>query len=343
MKRTPRSTALCGVLAAASLLLVLALPRGARAERAVVFAAGALKPSERAAVAAAAATAVTEAGWSTAAPSLSTKEDRALAECLASDKREGCVGALLEREHVDRGVMLRVAIEGEKKAPTWVVYGWVFRPGGELLALDTRYCESCTSESGAAAARELASALVKAARAETERTVLRVRSTPGSAKVTLDDKPVGVTELELEVYPGTHLVRLERDGYRAETREVSVEDGERALLDVELVPSAGAGDHATGDAKRRSSRWPWAVLGAGTLCLVGGGVLLAIDEDRATSGGVRLPEYRDTALGGAILGGAGLAAIGVSTYLLVTREARSPRPAVAVLPGSAWVGVAGAF
>jgi hypothetical protein len=66
-----------------------------------------------------------------------------------------------------------------------------------------------------------------------------VRSTPGSAKVTLDDKPVGVTELELEVYPGTHLVRLERTGYRAETREVSVEDGERALLDVELVPSAG--------------------------------------------------------------------------------------------------------
>jgi hypothetical protein len=112
--------------------------------------------------------------------------------------------------------------------------------------------------------------------------------------------------------------------------------------------NAGDGTSATGDGAasptdtgERSRMLPYGLVGAGALALVGGVVMIAIDEDPNPIG-VQSPTYRDTATIGTVVGIAGAAALGVGLYLWIT-DKPSSQPIAAVSRDGAVVGWAGRF
>lgn len=86
---------------------------------------------------------------------------------------------------------------------------------------------------------------------------------------------------------------------------------------------------------------PYSLMGVGALALVGGIVMIAIDEDPSPSG-TQSPTYRDTGTAGAIVTGVGAAALGVGLYLWMTEKPAS-HPVAAVSHDAAVVGWAGRF
>lgn len=86
---------------------------------------------------------------------------------------------------------------------------------------------------------------------------------------------------------------------------------------------------------------PYGLMGAGAAALLGGVVMLAIDEDPDPTN-TTSPTYRDTGTAGVVLGAAGAAALGVGIYLWLG-DKRASRPVAAVSHDSAVVGWAGRF
>jgi hypothetical protein len=114
--------------------------------------------------------------------------------------------------------------------------------------------------------------------------------------------------------------------------EASAQPAPRGQPDA--PPSAG---------ERSSSRrmLPYGLIGAGALGVVGGLVMIGIDEDPTPHGDQR-PTYRDTATPGAVLAIAGAAAVGAGVYLWLT-DRRGAHPVAAVSSDGAVVGWAGRF
>lgn len=86
---------------------------------------------------------------------------------------------------------------------------------------------------------------------------------------------------------------------------------------------------------------PIGLMGAGAAALLGGVVMLAIDED-ADPTKTTNRTYRDTATGGVVLGAAGAAALGVGLYLWFS-DKHGSHPVAAVGRDGGVVGWAGRF
>lgn len=109
-------------------------------------------------------------------------------------------------------------------------------------------------------------------------------------------------------------------------------------------PEAGASASttpATTETGGGSRMLPYGLIGVGALALVGGVVMIGIDEDPDPVG-VQSPTYRDTATAGTVIGIAGAAALGVGLYLWMT-DKPSSQPVAAVSRDGAIVGWAGSF
>ncbi len=73
--------------------------------------------------------------------------------------------------------------------------------------------------------------------------VLSISTTPGDARVYVDDKQVGITsskgKLELtDLSPGVHWLRISHDGYRDYEEPLTLDAGEKAQLNVKLESSS---------------------------------------------------------------------------------------------------------
>lgn len=69
---------------------------------------------------------------------------------------------------------------------------------------------------------------------------ISVISTPPNAKIYVDDKLKGVTPMTLEnLEPGSHVLRVEREGYEPLSRTVEVAAGEKKVEDFPLARLAG--------------------------------------------------------------------------------------------------------
>jgi hypothetical protein len=66
---------------------------------------------------------------------------------------------------------------------------------------------------------------------------LSVTTEPRAAKVYVDGRFYGMTPVELEMEPGTRLVRILREGYMIEQRSVILKPGARAEVSVTLEPA----------------------------------------------------------------------------------------------------------
>ena len=86
---------------------------------------------------------------------------------------------------------------------------------------------------------------------------------------------------------------------------------------------------------------PVALIAAGGVALVTGGVLVAIDEDPNPTG-PQNPTYRDSATSGVVIGVVGAAALGAGIYRW-TRSGKTSGPVAAIGDGGGTVGWAGRF
>ncbi len=341
----------------------------AGADRAALVVGGELTNVEGNAVQSAAELAVEEAGWNVVKPELSPDDASELLVCISRNRpdRNRCLGGLYQRTKVERAVLLLATSTIYEGTRFRVLSGWVLRRSGRTLAFEQRFCEGCRADKLAGTARTLVGLLIRSARAEAAPSLLAIRSSPPGARIVLDDKVVGATNMEFRVYPGRHLVRIEKDGFAMATREVILDDGEHAAIEVTLERKDGAApahepqrevpapvarperidlSSAARAPAPRSRLVPWLLVGIGGTALATAGVLVALGGNEAFDGtGRRAPDHTETTPYAIGLGSAGAVALGIGVYLLVRPAADKdgPVPAVSVGGEAAWVGVRGAF
>lgn len=331
------------VLVALGVVIALASP--AAAERAALFLGGTAKGIDRPALIKIARAQAEAAGWSVTEPPLADGPLGDLLLCVGSGLARDCIPGHLDDNDVDRGIVIAVSQEGGTKKPTWVLNGWVFRRTGDLIVTDRRYCEGCDTEKLADTVRDLTATLVTEAHARAKPTMIVARSKPAGARVFVDDREIGVAELEAPVYAGTHSVRFELEGHRTEVREVAIGDGESVTVEVKLVPVTGDAPPPVVPGGEKPSRVvPLALIGGGVALLIAGGVALGMDED-AVQDGEQVHEYTDTKAPAATLFAAGTiaAAIGVVLFVTAKPEPREKQPVVGVTPEGFWLGWRAAF
>lgn len=95
-------------------------------------------------------------------------------------------------------------------------------------------CEICGLEEVAELLSDQAAVVGEKAQEVASQPRLRVESKPAGARVVLDDALVGTTPLELEVSPGPHTVRLEREGFLGQDRRFDAQAGVEEHVDVHL-------------------------------------------------------------------------------------------------------------
>ncbi len=114
-----------------------------------------------------------------------------------------------------------------------------------------------------------------------------------------------------------------------------------AIPPTETATSASEPTETESDEGGSRRLLPYGLMGAGAVALLGGVVMLAMDEDPDPADTTN-PTYRDTGTTGVILGAAGAAALGVGIYLWFSDKGGS-RPVAAVSSDGAVVGWAGRF
>ncbi|HEX7839596.1 MAG TPA: PEGA domain-containing protein, partial [Kofleriaceae bacterium] len=219
-------------------------------------------------------------------------------------------------------------------APMVVLTAKLILQAPEALAVRQRFCEHCADDRLGQASTELARQLLQDLAVRSGRTVLDVASTPAGAQITLDGQPIGATDAIFNTFPGSHVVVVEKLGYRSETRSVVAEEGKTAQVAVALVPA----DRAP-EAVRSSGVVPVALIGGGALAAIAGGVLLDLGRRDGPDDKYR---YVGATPAGALLGIAGTAALVTGVYLWWHGPAPSA-PSVEIARGGVVVGWATAF
>jgi hypothetical protein len=324
------------------LLLVALSASSSLADRAVTVI-GNSKGAELEAVTTAVREAVERASWTVVPHKLPPERIAEVIQCsVNSDSR--CVGQLLDEVGADRLIALKLADEKYHDQPVRVVYGAVLRRGTDVLASSQRHCESCRNDLLADHVRSLVTDLVRDARRKVNPATLVIRSIPSRARVKIDGEAVGPTDLETPIAAGVHTLEIALNDYQTHTQEITVTDGQRLMVDVELVPLNG--EPSTGSGPVRPPRkWrlgPWATIGAGGALALGGGILMALDEDEVQHGTVT-PDYRDTMTGGLVLAATGAVAI-TAGIVWLTRARKKPK----IAPGINYqngprIGIVGRF
>jgi hypothetical protein len=343
-----------GAAGIAGILATVLAAAGAHADRAILLVGGELAIREGDAVRRAANRAVQDAGWHLVDSELSAQATARLLGCLHRDRdnRGGCLSEVFARTKVERALVVQATSTIDEGKRTRLLLAVVFRPSGKMLALEQRFCGRCDEGMLADAALIAVGRAIREARSQAAPSWLRVRSTPPGAQVILDGRVIGATEVEFRVYPGRHIVRLEKSGFASATREVSVDDGEHAVIDAPLVASAPTSAPAdtnasTRQASRGKSRLvPWMLLGGGAAALATGGLLLAWDAgDRFDDGDRRQLKARDTTPYALGVGGAGILAVGAGIVLLLRSRATAdgPAPFVSSSGEATWIGLRGSF
>lgn len=162
---------------------------------------------------------------------------------------------------------------------------------------------------------------------------VKFKSTPPGARITIDGQVIGVTPLDWDLPPGKHTIQMDKAGFEPQSRELIVVSNKTELFGMKLVPP---GDE---DGGSRSRLLPMGLLAAGGALVIGGGVLIAIDDPDPERRYYRRPDPLGTglAIGGAVMGGIG-------AYLLWFRSPKTTSTPVATLTtDTAYIGWLGRF
>jgi hypothetical protein len=312
-----------------------ATARPAGADDGSVVIGGAAEDRDRSVVGAAVAATAREAGWALSRDPVAAPDVDRLLACSDPIRPWACVPASLGSRGIRRVFVFAVdRKQTASGAPMVVLTAKLIVQAPQGLAVRQRFCEHCADDRLSGASTELARQLLQDLAVRSGRTVLDVASTPPGARITLDGQPIGATDAAFNTFPGSHVVVVEKAGYRAERRTVIAEDGKTAAVAVVLASA----DPGSGPA-RRSRALPGALIGGGALAVIAGGVLL----DLGSRGGAH-DKYRYVGAtpAGAVAGLAGVAALAAGVYVWWRTPATSA-PGIAIARPEIVVGWATAF
>ncbi|MBP9086303.1 MAG: PEGA domain-containing protein [Kofleriaceae bacterium] len=342
---------------------------------ALVFEGNATTRDAKLAIAAATET-LSAAAWKMGDAGFTPKDAKAMSACMASATRALCVDAIIKKKKVARVAILSLEThrtsQGEDEL---IVSARLLVPADNTFAFDQRYCSHCTDDTVASTTKALMQSLLAQLAQDRNRTVLAVNSEPASAGVFVDDQTAGVTDLKMNISPGPHKVRIERQGYKTELRNVTGVEGKTVTIMVKLAPAVAAVATTAGAAKvapatvpariaptaevaalpsqpnqdsrtaSHSTLAPKLLVGFGGAAIISGGVLMLLNEkDPVAPRGEPQPRtYRTTLLPGGILMGTGLLAAAIGSYLLLRDSNAATTPLVAPVDGGAVVGLIHGF
>ncbi len=299
----------------------------------------------------AAAATLKEAGWQIKDVVFTEKETKAAIACLPSDLATGCASATLKSKHVARVAIFSLTLNSATKE--LVITGRLMVPGAGRVPEGQRFCDQCTDDTLAASTRELLQDLLHQLAVASGRTVLEVITVPTGATFVVDQKPSGVTNNKVAIAPGEHVLRIEKLGYLTVERHVKGVEGATTKVEVTLEaedPKHPVAKVIPGDPKRpppqahRSRTAPAALMIIGGVAVVGGGVLLALNESEPSAAArTEQPRYyTGTIVPGGITIAAGAIAVGAG-YLWWRHASSSTTPVLATVEGGALVGFSTSF
>jgi hypothetical protein len=140
---------------------------------------------------------------------------------------------------------------------------------------------------------------------------------PAGVTLRIDGKVVGSTGQPYRVSPGAHELQLSHDGYLGHEQKVEVSANEHKKLRINLLREGD--DTSTTTFSSSSKSWGWLSIGAGSLVLGTGVLMVAIDGNNSDSDRqARLYDTKALGLGG-IATGTLLVGAGV-TWLVLTSD-----------------------
>lgn len=302
-----------------------------------------------------------QAGWPLV-PALAPNEATIVRGCLGKEAAWSCVASMASKKGIERIVAVRVDLERSSDGSSQVVLtGRLVYAGSSSVLEQKRYCGACSDEDLTVYAEEISKLLMDERAVQAGTTKVGVTSVPMGAEVRIDGKVVGVTNNVFSTFPGKHVVEVRAPGYQAESRPVTAVDGKTVTTSISLKPGdsskppvqsgpdLGDGTDEVDDGGEGGEggggfrKWgPKAMVGAGALAVIGGVVLIALDEDESDMNREAV-EIFDSARGGYPLAIGGALTAGFGGYLWWRFSKSDSTPTVSALPGGAAVGLTGSF
>jgi hypothetical protein len=278
--------------------------------------------------------AVRDAGWSLPAKPLTKSQSDSMLTCFDAKPPASCIPAQLRIARV-----FVVTIENKQAdngAPMVVLIGKALLIEPPSTAIRQQHCERCASNDLTAASAELAKIVLRDLALSAGTTIAEFRSEPEGAEIVLDGRRIGATNARFNTYPGKHVVRFEKPGYLAETREFTAEEDKSVPVAAVLRPSN------TGEPPIRpppSKLVPGILFGASGVLLLTGVVGIYYGTKGDSDDKYRYPRALPIGISSAVVG---VGAAGVGVYLL-WKGSRSSAPTVGVTSGGAVLGWMGTF
>lgn len=152
--------------------------------------------------------------------------------CFIEDRCRVEVGKRLQADYLLTGTI-------GKEDDAYVVQLDVFDVQLATVKREPAACAHCSAQAFDKRLSALVENGVRAAR-QSPRATLVVRTRPPGAEVKIDQRPVGVSNLELVVSPGTHTVELGGAGRSPISMPVEVKAKERREVDLKMTVQQGA-------------------------------------------------------------------------------------------------------
>jgi len=205
---------------------------------------------------------------------------------------------------------------------------------GETVDEAVATCEICgLSELGEVIADRSATLVGQFDADQAAAPLLRITTEPASAEIRVDDERVGVSNAEVELAPGEHVIEVDADGFVRQRRTVRLEQGTRRELQIRLsraeAPTPTDGTRPGGRALTIAGG---TTLALGLGALGAGATLLALDGEPIQRNcnpdpNGQCARLHTTLVGGATSIGLGAAALGTGVaLLLVSRKRRQAQP-----------------
>jgi hypothetical protein len=302
----------------------------------VVAIGGNAEERDRAAVTVGVIAATRTAGWQLPTKPLSKKEAAGLLHCMDPGEPWGCIPDTIDAQGIHRALVVDAQKQqSDDGSPLVVLTAKLVVTRPRALVVQQKFCEHCTDDKLTKTSSELTQRLVRELAVRVGRTVLEVKSTPTSARITLDTEPIGATDTTYNTYPGSHVVIIEKPGYFTQTITVEAQEGKTAEVVATLRESAPRVVLTTTNPSREVSHVvPFSLIGVGVVGVATGGVLVYLGQQNGPDD--KTIHRRATKLG-VISGIAGIAALGTGAYLWW--RGRSPgAPTVSPVAGGGVVG-----
>lgn len=175
-----------------------------------------------------------------------------------------CLQAAVEKAGATHALQLRVTASGRDYTTEVSI-----SDAAGTVSRSTAECAICGFDEVADVVHDEAATLAAKLLAQGLPARLRIASDPAGAIVLIDGDPAGQTPLEIEVPPGEHQIRVEKDGFVVAEDSVTSVEGVEESLNLRLRALPKQRDKAM-------VRGGWAAVGVGIGLLVGSGVLWGI-------------------------------------------------------------------